>query len=108
MIVISVYPVVDTYPVKNEYLARLERRRELGAGLLADEDALDWLASQAKWAACYFEMLARADGEGVVVLSTLSAWRHFGTRRQRDHFLASCCERGLIQRIKRDVVKVTS
>lgn len=82
-----------------EYASKLERRLELGRHV--DESTWRWLqrSDQLPRLAFWFELLHRADADGVCQANTLSTWKFFETGQQRRRLLKNLEQRGLIKRL---------
>lgn len=99
-------PVSDDHTWLLNYVARLERRTELGSGL-SDDDRL-WLCRSTfpDRTAFWFECLATATLEGTVEYRKLHAWSRFDTKRRQQYLMEGLEGRGLVKRLNPQTLQV--
>lgn len=86
--------------------AKYERRLERGR--VVDEDTRAWLLkpSQLERWALWCELVAFADVDGIAQLDQLAALAWFDTQRRRGYVLTQLEQRGLIERLDSERVRV--
>jgi hypothetical protein len=111
---VSVYQLDASHTIKPtqnnqtwlDHAAKLEQRLERGRHI--DDSVRAWLQKSPERWALWLEMLASADGEGVVSLDRLHSWAWLDTKRKRRYFVRTLADFGTVLELDHGKVKVTA